>query len=384
MMSRNLKLGVLAILTATAMCQLGIVRSEAKPAPESKTKPNANDKLAMRIVFFTPSDVDPPQGSAQRIKKIADYTQAFFSKWMKHWGYPPAQELNIPRDKNGVPKILFFKCQHTQATGKYSRLGFQGQVAYQALKKHGLPGRGQVWWLFMHKAVETQWGRGGGDVRRGGGATARYYPDAGEIKTSDELGGGFLRQICLKGAIHEFGHAMGLPHIGPRDGDKLGNSLMGPVNKAYAARRNPREERVYLSEAAAAMLWKHPLFSGTTKDRNIVPKAELLDFKASHDKKTGQVEVTGKLKSNYPAHSVVVANAPKRSHPGGYWRKMFVARIAKDRTFRVSVKELKPGDGELRIVFCFNNGAIGGAGFRPGEASEFVKQYRYKDGAFSF
>ncbi len=100
--------------------------------------------------------------------------------------------------------------------------------------------------------------------------------------------------------------------------------------------------------------------------------------------KTGQIEITGKLKSDYPAHSAIVANVPKRSHPGGYWQKMFVGRIAKDGTFRVSVKELKPGDGELRIVFCFNNGAIGGAGFRPGKGGEFVKSYTYKDGTFEF
>ena len=360
MADRNSRLGILAIVAAMVAGFITTVDAEAKPASEKA------DKLAARIIFFTPSDVDPPEGSDQRIKRIADYTQAFFSKWMKHWGYAPAQPLAIPRDKNGIPKILFFKGAHNQASGKYSRLGFQGQIASQALEEYKLPARGQVWWMFMHKAVENNWGRGGGDVRRGGGSTARYYTDAGQIKTTDELGGGFLRQICLKGAIHEFGHALGLPHIGPRDGDKLGNSLMGPVNRAYAQRKGDKEQRVYLSEAAAAMLWKHPLFTGTTKDRNRVPKAKLLDFKASHDKKTGRLDITGKLKSDYPAHSAIVANVPKQPYRGGYWQKMFVGRIAKDGTFSVSVSELKATDGELRVVFCFNNGAIGGAGFRPG------------------
>jgi hypothetical protein len=387
---RNSKLGILAIL-AVIFVGFGVqAQAKRKPqkrkaqtttivAPKPTTAP-AKSKLAMRIVFFTPKDVDPPEGTGERMKQIADYTQAFFSTWMKHWGYPPAQPLAIPRDKDGVPKILFFKGEHTQASGKYSKLGFQRQVAQQALEKYGIPNRGQVWWMFMHKAVETNWGRGGGDVRRGGGSTARYYTDAGQIKATDQLGGGFLKQICLKGAVHEFGHALGLPHIGPKDRDKLGNSLMGPVNKAYAARKDDKEQRVYLSHAAAAMLWKHPLFTGTTKDRNLVPTVKLLDFKAPFDRKAHRFNITGKLKSDYGAHSVIVADVPKRSHPGGYWQKMFVGRIAKDGTFSVSINELRATDGELRIFFCFNNGAIGGAGFRPGRGGEFVKPYRCRNG----
>jgi len=365
---------VLALMAALAL-PLGAVAEGKSDAPA---------KLGVRIVFFTPKDVDPPEGVQERMKQIADYTQSFFSTWMKHWGYEPAQPLEIPRDKDGVPEILFFKGEHTQASGKYSRLGFQGEVVRQAFRKHGISPEGQVWWLFMHKAVETRWGRGGGNVRRGGGSTARYFTDAGQIKTTDDLGGGFLREIMLKGAIHEFGHAMGLPHIGPRDGDKLGNSLMGPVNKAYSARKGPTEQRVYLSEAAAAMLWKHPLFTGTTKDRDRVPTVKLLDFKASADSKAGCIAVTGKLKSDYTAHSVVVANAQKGSHPGGYWQKTFVGKIARDGTFRVVVNELDKTDGQLRIAFCFNNGAIGGAGFRPGADGKFVKSYRYRDGTFDF
>lgn len=73
-----------------------------------------------------------------------------------------------------------------------------------------------------------------------------------------------------KASIHELGHAFGLPHIGPLQADDLGNSLMGPVIRAYRS-RHPNEQRVYLTRASGAMLWKHPLFSGTTKDRDITP-----------------------------------------------------------------------------------------------------------------
>ena len=52
---------------------------------------------------------------------------------------------------------------------------------------------------------------------------------------------------------HELGHAFGLPHIGPLQNDKLGNSLMGPVNMVYSRRKGPDDRRVYLSQASAAM-----------------------------------------------------------------------------------------------------------------------------------
>ena len=66
-------------------------------------------------------------------------------------------------------------------------------------------------------------------------------------------------EMAIKGTIHEFGHALGLPHIGPRPGVKLGNTLMGPTNRVFCSRTGPDDPRVYLSEASAAALWKHPV-----------------------------------------------------------------------------------------------------------------------------
>lgn len=319
------------------------------------------DKPVLWIIFFTPSDVEPPDGVNERMKEIVEYTQGFYAKWMKHWGYDTKEALPVNKNKEGYPEILYMKGEHTEASGKYSKsrdLRFRSKVIWQAAKKYNIDQKGEVWWFFMYKGPETGWGQGGGNLQRGGSASARYYTDPGSIKLEDDLGGGFLRDICFKGSIHELGHALGLPHIGPKDADKLGNSLMGPINMAYQ-KKYPTETRVYLSEASAAMLWKHPLFTGSIKDRNIVPKVQIEDLDVKCNHKGGTIEITGKVKSDYPVHSAIAAEESETSQ-GDYWTKTFASKVKKDGTFKITVDDFKKSGGKLRIVFYFDNGAIVG------------------------
>ena len=275
------------------------------------------------------------------------------------------------------------KGKYTEASGRYKKLGFQAEVMQQAAKKYGIEPTGEVWWFFMYKGPENNWGRGTGDLRRGGLSTARYFTNPGSIKPSDDLGGGFLREIQLKGAIHELGHALTLPHIGPKDSDQLGNSLMGPVNKAYSQRKSPSETRVYLSEASAAMLWKHPLFSGSVEDRNIVPKVQLADLVMKFNSKEDEIEITGKLESDRPAHSVIAAEEPEMPRRD-YWIKSFVGKVKNDGTFKITVDEFKQSDGKFRIVFCFDNGAVIGETNKRGFQKGFLCSYEFENGKFLF
>ncbi len=351
------------------------------PPPQLGKPPR--DQLVLRVVFFTPSDVDPPPDAKQRMNEIVDYTQAFFAKWMKHWGYESEVVLPVARDEEGYPQILFVKGQHTAASGRYAKLGFQPEAKQAAAKRYRIPIEGQVWWIWSYKGPETGWGRGGGGLR-GGTGVARFYTNPGAISVSAPLGGGLCRQIMLKGCIHEMGHALGLPHVGPRTGDRLGNTLMGPRNDVYTARTKIKEGRVYLSEACAAMLWKHPLFSGTTFARKVIPKVQLKDFNAQYDRTRKRIEVTGRLESDHPAHSVVVANHAD-DLPSIYWRKAFVGRIEEDGTFKVYVRELTPSGGVLKIAFCFNNGATKGAGDALGfDKTAIEKPYKFAAGNYVF
>ena len=336
----------------------------------------------LRVVFFTPSDIEPPEGVRTRLKEHVDYAQSFYAKWMKHWDYAPEQPLSVNHDEDGFPRVLYVKGRHTEASGRYRQLGFEGEVIRSACQKYDIDPEGQVWWIFTYKGPERRGFRGGGNAKRGGTSTSIYDPDAaGTMRVDDELGSDGIRANS-KASVHELGHAFGLPHIGPLQNNKLGNSLMGPIVKAYRS-RFPDEPRVYLTKASAAMLWKHPLFSGTAKDRAITPTLQLDDLETKHDKNLGAMIVTGKILSEHKAHSVVVANESDALRTD-YWRKCFAQRINDDGTFKVTVNELDQTDGQLRIVCCFNNGSVVGKDGGLGLQSGFTKQYRFKDGEFSF
>ena len=157
---------------------------------------------------------------------------------------------------------------------------------------------------------------------------------------------------------------------------------MGPIVKAYA-QRYPNEKRVYLSEASAAMLWKHPLFSGTENEWTVQPTLEFDDFEVVHDEESERLVITGRIRSDYQAHSVVVG---EHSGPrGGYWNKCFVGRVKEDGRFEVIVDELSAKSGAFRIVSCFHNGAVvGQERDRQGLSTGFIKKFSYRNGTYTF
>lgn len=358
-------------LLATSLC-LAITEVTQAMNPDA----DADSAPGFRIVFFTPSDVEPPDGVSLRLRESVEYAQQFYGKWMKHWGYASDSPLPVELDAHGAPKVLFVKGRFDEASGRYTKLGFEPEVVEAACEKYDIDPKGQVWWIFTYRGPERRGFRGGGNAKRGGISTAIYDPEAeGRLVVDVELASDDAPKNS-KASIHELGHALGLPHLGPLQNDKLGNSLMGPVVKAYRS-RFPQEQRVYLTKASAAMIWKHPLFSGSTKDRELTPKLEIADLDVAYDNADERMVVTGKVVSDHTAHSVVIANQSDATR-SDYWRKCFVDRVKEDGSFEVVMDELDQSDGQLRIVACFNNGAVVGRD-GLGLSSGFTKQYYFRD-----
>jgi hypothetical protein len=337
----------------------------------------------LRMVLFTPRNVAPPPNAGERLTQFARYAENFFVNWMTRWDYEPARKQIFQWQSDGSVEVLFAKGD--RSADQYTDGSFRPQMIQKLVQEHNIPRNGNIWWIFVYLGdppARFKNYRGAGDSRGGGWAILNYDSSPGEIHLDREIAAGFHDEIFLKGSIHELGHGLGLPHLGPRLKQDLGNSLMGPVTRIWEQHR-PGDQRGYLTEGSAAMLWKHPLFSGTTKDRNVMPTVALEDYEARHDRGRNQIKIEGRLVSNRAAHSVVIVDDMDEK-PGEYWRRAYVGRIAEDGTFQVAVDEPVPCGGTYRIVFCFDNGIVTGDAGKLGLLGAIEKKYRYVGQTYRF
>jgi len=364
-------------LFATALSIGTLFAGPAEASAQAPALPNIN------VVFVTPADVEPPPEVVDRLTQVADYTENFLVKWMTKWGYEPERKQIFDRTQDGKLRVLFFKGSKTLESGTYNKPGFQSEVWPKVNQQYGLGRHRHVWWMWVYLGdppLKFQGFRGGGDSQGGGQALVNYYNANGKIELNDSFGSPFLEDFALKGTIHELGHALGLPHLGPLQRDELGMTLMGANIPNYQRKTGSRERRGYLTPAAAAMLWKHPVFTGTAKDRGKTPSVSVSGLQI--ERRRGQLlTVTGKLESDYAAHSVVVLDSVPDVHEN-YWSKSYVGKIGREGGFSLEITEPSPAAGTLKFLFCFENGAVTGDGKELGLGGSYDRNYRVGAGGY--
>jgi hypothetical protein len=337
------------------------------------------------MVVFTPSDLSVPADARKKLTEVAEATEQFYFKWMKHWNYPPVATNLFDRDADGFVKVLEVGGDERASSGKYARPNFAEEVAKLAAKKYGIHGKWHVWWIFVYlgdRPVRFPDFAGMGDSMGGGWAMVNYDSLPGDYEPGKSLVEGHNGETFLKGTVHELGHAFGLPHQGPDAELGLGNTLMGPVTRLYVASKLPKPDEVYLCEGSAAMLWKHPIFAATNIDGWRRAEAKLLDCRAAYNATNDSVALSGRLVSDQHAHSVFVLDEPAQVKYE-YWHQSHAARIAADGTFQVTIKHTSKA-GKLRILFCFENGMVTGDGknVRFVNRGDIEKVYRFEKGSF--
>jgi hypothetical protein len=342
----------------------------------------------VHLVLFTPADLAPPAGAVERLRTLAGMAERFLVREMTARGYPPARRAIFDREADGTtPRILTVRGDAPRAGGRYDRPGFAPEVIAKATAQYAIPGRADLWWIFVYlgdRPTRFNDYRGQGDVAAGGWALVNYDTIPGTLDPAAPLASPFHEAFTVKGCLHELGHAFGLPHLGPNPRLRLGNALMGPNMGPYHDRlKAPRDGRVYLTPAAAAMLWKHPAFSGTSGGRGAMPEVEWRDLKATFSRTRREVVLTGRLVSDSPAHSVVVIDDVERDE-GSYWSRSYAVKLSPDGTFRAVLDDLVPASGQLRLLACFENGTVTGDGRGHGNRSAKLMPYRLVRGGLAF
>lgn len=337
----------------------------------------------IRIVFMTPADVDVPDGVQDRMDRTADYTEQFLVKWMKAWDYPPARERIFERDANGHAVVHFVKSPDSIANGKFPMK--EGNMARKgkllAMEQHGLPkGTLDIWWVWIYVGdppAKYSSYLGSGNAAQGGLSQVNYTNLPGTIGLDAELGSKYLKDLTLKGTIHEFGHALGLPHNGPREKRDLGIPLMGATFFNYKRRTKVEEERVFLSEASAAILWKHPVFTNTAEKRYANLNVQWDEISIENDRENRVVHITGRVESAVPPHSVIAYDTAANIQ-ATYFQKPYVARTAADGSFRITIDEPigVPTSGIIELVACCENGSMSGGGKARGIGSAYEVAYQ--------
>lgn len=336
-----------------------------------------------QIVLFTPSDVEPPAEDVYlpRLHQFGEYAEKFFHDELKAWGYDPKRKKIFERGANDQISVIHVKGDLKAAGDEYRKEWISRQVLGKLRNEHQTPTAGQLFWIFVYigdppKRHDNY--RGTGNAKDGGWAVLNYTNIKGDIDPDGELVSDFHHELFLKGAIHEFGHGLGLPHIGPKVELKRGNSLMGPVTRIYRARNLPKPDEGYLTEASAAILSTHPVFTGDATARGKTPATSFENLDLQYNAAAGAVVLKGKLTGKHPIHRIIVID-DRDDKPGAYWVKGYVAKPNDEGQFSVSIERPKTCSGNLQLLAVYTNGAVTGDGIRRGIGSACAVPYQFSE-----
>lgn len=360
-MNMNLGTIILAVALAVPLAQAG-----------------DNERFA-RVVLVIPPDADAPENFGPRLDSLARRAEGFFAKWMRHWKFPIERPDIFARKKDGEVAVTLVKVELTNANGREALPELRQKSIRAASEKLGLkPGAEVVWWvLYDYPGVK---GFQGGSRNFGGVAINAYPPGIDPIGPDADLASPELAAMAIKGTIHELGHALGLPHIGPRPDVKLGNTLMGPVNRAFWSKSGTDDPRVYLSQVSAAALWKHPIFrKGATPNPPMPGEVEVSSLTITDGPDGKAITVRGQLTADPKAHTAVLLDSA-RGRFGDYWERSYLGKIDTETgTFEIVVSA-PFARGALFLSFCFPSGVNTSNGKMPFQrGSAIVIPYETKD-----
>lgn len=336
----------------------------------------------VQLILFVPSDIALPKGYQQRVDQIVDYAEAFFQRELARWDNA---KMVTPFRRTADGHVEVTVMRGKEKASFYKPVSVRAEVMDANRRQHKLDGGRQVWWIMVYVGdppARFPGYLGGFGQEIGGWSVCNFDTRPGRIDPAMPLGADFLEDLTLKGMLHELGHGFRLPHIGPLKRDDAGNTLMGPTHRNYRRVITNGDERVYLSEAEAALLSIHPAFRGVPDTREQLPKINVQNMKYGVDRRNAIV-VSGRVRpSERVAYAVVADESDAR--PGEYWTKTYVGKVARDGEFEVTVSEPSESNGSLKTWFVFKNGAHSSDSQSRDQVDKILKPYTYSRQQWKF
>lgn len=334
-----------------------------------------------QIILFTPSDVQPPprDGYLERLNLFGLYAEQFFHQGLTDWGYEPARKEIFNRSEDGKISVIHVTGDLPAAGGAYKQKWISRQVHDKLRSDHGIEIAGNLYWIFVYigdPPLKHDNYRGSGNSKDGGWAVLNYTNLPGRVTLDADPVSPLHDKLTLKGCIHEFGHALGLSHIGPKIELGKGNTLMGPVTRIYVQNKMPKRTKAYLCEANAAVLSRHPIFTGDATARNKLPKTKFSQVRTAYDRRSRSIVVSGHLESDSPVHRVVLID-DRDDKIGAYWVKGYVTELDSRSRFTVSIPQPGP-TGKIKLLAVYTNGAYTGDGIKRGIESAHTVPYSFR------
>jgi hypothetical protein len=158
---------------------------------------------------------------------------------------------------------------------------------------------------------------------------------------------------------------------------------MGPTHANFHRVAPASEERVYLSQAEAALFSNHPAFQGEADERKPLPKLEVQNLKHAVNRQSNTFVVSGRVRGQeVPVYALVADESDAR--PGEYWTKTYVGKVSSEGAFEVIVFEPAESSGTLKTWFAFPGGSQTGDGKLRGRESGISKPYTYSRRPWTF
>lgn len=386
------KINHLAFLVASVA--LGSVASAAVPTPPEElaiqapaarvildgwqAKSPKRGERVLHLVYWTPADREPAPRYRERLTKIFDLIRAFYAHELERNGFGP-RTIRLAQEKDGLCKVHLVRGAKPYSAYQNNSGADIRTECVPVLQKAGVEADSETLVIFCNmsnwdeakKTISQNSPYYANGTSRSGTAWQVDSPildrdllDKREPLIEDGQYGrismGRYNSIFIGGITHELGHAIGLPHCcaRPDQASLWGTALMGNGNRTFGEQLRGEGKGTFLTFTEAARLASHPMFSGSVKDLDVPPNAQLDEIKLEPMGKA--FRFSARVKADPPAYLAVAYTDPAGGRD--YDATTHTTVPDKDGRFSLLCDALEPGkSGVLKIIVAQANGAVSSA-----------------------